>query len=129
MNSNDFDFYEDDEGLSVNLVLNSFGRSEIPFTYLDVDSGDEIFVAGIKFVIENQSVLYELSKKEIALYIDKVYKSNDLSFYLVKIYVFPESDNEFGFMYRWSEDTEHGIGVKYSGLSVQRVGSAEVAFM
>lgn len=129
MSSNDFSFYEDDEGLSVNLVLNSFGCSEIPFTYLDVDSGDERFVAGIKFIIENQSVLYELSIKEIALYVDKVYKSNDLSFYLVKIYISPDSANTFGMMYRWRVDTEHGIGVKYSGLSVQTVGSAEVAFM
>lgn len=47
----------------------------------------------------------------------------------MKIYLFPDVENEFGFLFRWSGDTEHGIGVKLKDLSVKKIGSSEIAFI
>ncbi|KHN62586.1 hypothetical protein OI70_01665 [Dickeya fangzhongdai] len=129
MNSDDFEFYEDDEGVAVNVDLNAFNVADVQVIYLESDSGDEKMVGDINFIINNQDIFFQVSEKEISSYIASVYKSKHVSFKLMKIYIFPDVENEFGFLFRWLGDAEHGIGIKFSGLSVKKIGSAEVAFL
>lgn len=129
MNREDLDFYEDDEGVSVNLIFDAFDKSEVQVIYLESELSDEKMLGDIDFIFKNQDKIFDLSKKEILLYIERFYESKELSFKLMKIYVFPDIENEFGFVFRWRGDTEHGIGIKFSGLSVKKIGSAEVAFL
>jgi len=124
-----FDFYEDDEGISVNVVLDAFVHSDVQVIYLEADSSDEKMIEDINFIFENQNEFFRLSMAEMSSYVEKLYKSKDLSFKLMKIYIFPDIENEFGFVYRWAGDTEHGIGIKFAGLSVKKIGSSEVAFL
>ncbi|QQK71260.1 hypothetical protein [Pectobacterium versatile] len=129
MDSKSFDFYEDDEGVAVDLIFSAFNESEIQVIYLESESSDEKMVGDIDFIFKNQDDFFKLSVSEISSYVHSVYKSKDVSFKLVKIYIFPDIDDEFGFIFRWSGDTEHGIGIKFSGLSVKEIGSSEIAFL
>ncbi|PXW38285.1 hypothetical protein DFO54_1235 [Erwinia sp. AG740] len=129
MNSDDFEFYEDDEGVAVNIDLNAFNDSDVQVVYLESESSDEKMVGDVNFIINNQDDFFKVSEREISSYVASVYKSKNVSFKLMKIYIFPDVENEFGFLFRWVGDTEHGIGIKFSGLSVKKIGSAEVAFI
>ncbi|WP_107758943.1 hypothetical protein [Dickeya sp. Secpp 1600] len=129
MNSDDFEFYEDDEGVAVNVDLNVFNGVGVQVIYLESDSSDEKMVDDVNFIINNQEDFFKISEREISSYIASVYNRKDVSFKLMKIYIFPDMENEFGFLFRWVGDAEHGIGIKFSGLSVKKIGSAEVAFL
>ena len=129
MNSYDFEFYENDEGIAVSVDLNVFNRVDVQVIYLESYSSDEKMVSDVNFIIDNQNDFFKASEKVISSYIASVYKSNDVSFKLMKVYIFPDVEGEFGFLFRWVGDTEHGIGIKFSGLSVKKIGSAEVAFL
>ncbi|WKV51799.1 hypothetical protein [Dickeya fangzhongdai] len=129
MNSDDFEFYEDDEGIAVNIDLDIFNETDMQVVYLESDSSDDKMVGDVNFIINNQDDFFKISEREISSYIASVYKSKDVRFKLMKIYIFPDMENEFGFLFRWVGDAEHGIGIKFSGLSVKKIGSAEVAFL
>ncbi|ACX90031.1 conserved hypothetical protein [Pectobacterium parmentieri WPP163] len=129
MDIEDFDFYEDDEGISVNIVFDVFNENKIKVIYLESDSSDEKMVSDINFILKNQNEFLKLSEEKIASYVYSVYKNKDVSFKLMKVYISPDIENEFGFLFRWSGDTEHGIGIKFSGLSVKKIGSSEIAFL
>ncbi|QQA75807.1 hypothetical protein [Pectobacterium parmentieri] len=129
MDIEDFDFYEDDEGISVNIVFDIFNENKIKVIYLESDSSDEKMVSDINFILKNQNEFLKLSEEKIASYVYSVYKKKDVSFKLMKVYISPDIENEFGFLFRWSGDTEHGIGIKFSGLSVKKIGSSEIAFL
>lgn len=47
----------------------------------------------------------------------------------MKIYLFPHEHNEFGFIFSTDLDQEHGIGIKFKGLEVKKIGSDETAFL
>ncbi|WP_409309524.1 hypothetical protein [Pectobacterium sp. B1J-3] len=122
-------FYKDDEGISVNLIFDACGEYEVQVIYLESEVMDEKLVNEIDSILKNQEKIFSLLKKEILLYIDRNYKNGDFCLKLMKIYVFPDIENELGFIFRWNGDTEHGIGVRMSGLSVKKIGSAEMAFL
>jgi hypothetical protein len=48
---------------------------------------------------------------------------------LLKVYLSPDEDNEFGFMFSTNLDKDHGIGIKFKGLEVKKIGSSETAFL
>lgn len=129
MDGDNFDFYEDDEGVAVNLIFDVFNESEIQVIYLESESSDEKMLGDIDFIFKSQDDFFKLSASAISSYVYKIYKSKDVSFKLVKIYIFPDIEDEFGFIFRWGGDTEHGIGIKFSGLSVKAIGSSEIAFL
>ncbi|WNN47250.1 hypothetical protein RIN58_12585 [Siccibacter colletis] len=124
-----FDFYEDDEGISTNVDFNSFKVKGIQVIYLESEFTDKKMIADINFIIKHQDVFFERTEEYFASYIKSHYNSEDTSFKLMKIYIFPDVHDEYGFIFRWEGDTEHGIGIRFSGLSVKEIGSSEVAFM
>lgn len=124
-----FDFFEDDEGISTNVDFNSFKVKGIQVIYLESESADKKMIANINFMIKHQDVFFEKSEEYLTSYIKSHYNSEGASFKLMKIYIFPDIHDEYGFIFRWEGDTEHGIGIRFSGLSVKEIGSAEVAFM
>ena len=129
MNRESLELYDDDEGISVNLTLDAFDEKLIQVVYLESEFGDDKFFDDIAFILNNQDEFFELAKKEISLYANKSCGSKEIAFKLMKIYIFPDIENEFGFVFRWHGDTEHGIGIKFLGLSVKKIGSAEIAFL
>ncbi|AOR63367.1 hypothetical protein [Pectobacterium wasabiae] len=129
MDSEVFDFYEDDEGISANIVFDIFNENKVTVIYLESNSSDEKMVSDINFILKNQDAFFKLSEEKIASYVYSIYKNKDVSFKLMKIYIYPDIENEFGFLFRWRGDTEHGIGIKFSGLSVKKIGSSEIAFL
>ena len=124
-----FDFYEDGEGISTNVDFNSFEVKGIQVICLESESTDKKMFADINFMIKHQDVFFERSEEYLASYIKSHYNREDTSFKLMKIYIFPDILDEYGFIFRWEGDIEHGIGIRFSGLSVKEIGSAEVAFM
>ncbi|GHM25710.1 hypothetical protein EBZU44_42540 [Enterobacter cloacae] len=48
---------------------------------------------------------------------------------LLKVYLSPDEDNEFGFMFSTNLDEDHGIGIKFKGLEVKKISSGETAFL
>ncbi|MFM2482555.1 hypothetical protein [Celerinatantimonas sp. YJH-8] len=129
MNSNQFEFYEDDEGISVDINLDVFNSDKTPIVYLESSSYDDKMIEDINFIIDNKLKFFELSKKEICNYVKAMHDSKNINIKLIKVYIFPDIRHEFGFMFRWEDDIEHGIGVKFFGLEVKKIGSAEVAFL
>lgn len=129
MNNTNLFFYEDDEGITSNIILECFSETEVSCVYLERFSPDRYFLSAVDFIVNNQHVIHRILHKEVSSYIDKVYKNQSGTFSLTKIYILPDITDEFGFMLRWPGDSEHGIGVKFSGTSVKKIGSAEVAFL
>ncbi|MCG8709710.1 hypothetical protein JHU04_002961 [Brenneria sp. 4F2] len=129
MDGDNFYFYEDDEGVSVNIIFDVFNESEVQVIYLESESSDKKVLNDINFIVKNQDVFFKLSVSAIHSYVYKIYKSKDMFFKLVKIYIFPDVKDEFGFVFRWGGDTEHGIGIKFSGLSVKGIGGSSMAFL
>lgn len=54
MKSNVMQFYEDDEGMAVDLVLQTFGQNLVQCISLEADSVSDKMKSGIIFLIENQ---------------------------------------------------------------------------
>lgn len=129
MNCENFDFYEDDEGIAVNIDLDSFNEVDVQCVYLESYTSDKKIINDINYLLKNQKVFFERSASEISSYVERVYKNKVVKFKLMKIYFFPDVENEFGFVFRWEGDTEHGIGIKFLGLSIKKIGGAEVAFL
>lgn len=129
MNINKITPYSDDEGIAVDIILDSFGYNDIQVIYLESDDYDAKMKEDINFIISHQVKIHEIIESEIIAYINRVYKNRVHDFLLMKIYLFPDVENEFGFLFRWSGDTEHGIGVKLKDLSVKKIGSSEIAFI
>ena len=129
MNINEMNTYADDEGISVDIVLNSFGHNSVQIIYLESYDYDEKMKQDINYILSHQVKIYGIIEAEIVSYISRVYKNNLHDFELMKIYIFPDVESEFGFLFRWSGDTEHGIGIKLNKLSIKKIGSSEIAFM
>ncbi|MCF8582595.1 hypothetical protein L2X67_22775 [Enterobacter ludwigii] len=125
----DLRFYEDDEGVSVDLVLSVFTPSFVQCINLESDSVDEKMKKDIDFLIKKQKYFFEKIATEALVYSKRVYGSDANDLLLLKVYLSPDEDNEFGFMFSTDLDQEHGIGVKFKGLEVKKIGSGEIAFL
>ncbi|WP_312175217.1 hypothetical protein [Pseudescherichia sp.] len=125
----ELDFYEDDEGVSIDLALSVFGPSFIQCINLDSDSVDEKMKKDIDFLIKKQKGFFEKIATETQVYSKRVYGAAAKNLILMKVYVSPDEENEFGFMFSTDLDQEHGIGIKFKGLDVKKIGSGETAFL
>lgn len=122
-------FYEGDEGVSVDLALSIFGPSLVQCINLESDSVDEKMKKDIDFLIKKQKDFFEKIATEIQGYSKRVYGADANDLILLKVYLSPDEDNEFGFMFSTDLDQEHGIGIKFKGLEVKKIGSGETAFL
>lgn len=129
MNFDKVETYHDDDGIAIDIILHAFGHQKIPVIYLESDECDKKMKIDINFIISHQVELHNIIEKEIASYTNKIYNKNSYKYTLMKIYLFSDTENEYGFLFNWSGDTEHGIGVKIKDLSVKKIGSAEIAFL
>ena len=125
----ELDFYEDDEGVSVDLVLSVFGPSLVQCINLESDSVDEKMKKDIDFLIKKQKDFFEKIATETQAYSKRIYGADAKELILLKVYLSPDEDNEFGFMFSTNLDEEHGIGIKFKGLEVKKIGSGETAFL
>ncbi|MEP8941147.1 hypothetical protein ABKU80_23230 [Enterobacter mori] len=123
------EFYEDDEGISVDLVLSVFGHFLVQCVNLASDSVDEKMKKEIDFLIKKQKDFFEKIATETQVYSKRVYDTDTKVLILMKVYLSPDEDNQFGFMFSTDLDHEHGIGIKFKGLEVKNIGSAETAFL
>ncbi|EPE7491067.1 hypothetical protein ACSMAF_003146 [Cronobacter universalis] len=122
-------FYEDDEGISVNLVLSAFGESPVQCINLDADTVDKKYQADIHFLIEKQNSFLEKITEEAREYCQRVYGCAAKNLLLIKIYLSPETEKSFGFMFSVDVDAEHGLGFKFNGLQLMKTGGSETAFL
>lgn len=129
MQSDDLRFYEDDEGIAVDLILKAFGPDEVQCINLESESSDHKMKDDISYLISHQDELLQKIEKEVNLYCIKTYNKELTDLKLIKLYVFPDKDNEFGFMFSTTIDREHGIGVKLKDENIKKIGSSEVAFL
>lgn len=129
MNFDEMVLYHEDDGIAVDLVLSCFASQKIPVVYLESDKCDEKMKRDIGFILFHQIDLFQVIDKEIVLYIDSVYQKKLDKFTLLKIYLFPDIEDEYGFLFDWSGDIEHGIGIKIKNLKVKDIGSGEIAFL
>ncbi|OCG12242.1 hypothetical protein A9G24_08960 [Gilliamella sp. App6-5] len=122
----------EDEGIAIDIMLDSFSQQCIPIIYLESFESDNKMQNNIDFIKSHQVELHHIINNEITAYITQVYKQDGgkvlSQISLIKIYLLPEKD-EYGFMFAWSGDSEHGIGVKLKNLSMIKIGYAETAFL
>lgn len=125
----DLKFYEDDEGTSVDLVLSAFGGESVQCINLEADTADEKMKTDIEFLIEKQNEFCQKITAETRAYCKRVYGSAAEDIVLVKVYLSPDEKGDFGFMFSTGLDQEHGIGIKFKGLELKKIGSRETAFL
>lgn len=129
MNFDEMVLYHEDDGIAVDLVLSCFVSQKIPVVYLESDKCDEKMKRDIGFILSHQIDFFQVIGKEIVLYIDSVYQKKLDKLTLLKIYLFSDIEDEYGFLFDWSGDIEHGIGIKIKNLKVKDIGSGEIAFL
>jgi hypothetical protein len=122
----------EDEGIAIDIMLDSFSQQCIPIIYLESFESDNKMQNNIDFIKSHQVELHHIINNEITAYITQIYKQDGgkvlSQISLIKIYLLPEKD-EYGFMFVWPGDSEHGIGVKLKNLSMIKIGYAETAFL
>ncbi|GJC03576.1 hypothetical protein ACSZNJ_02210 [Aeromonas hydrophila] len=124
------DFYEDDEGVCCYLLLRAFGSKPIQVINLEHYELYEKFKEDVRFIYKNQIEIHQTVIASIDEYVRQKYQSDDHSLELMKIYTFHNVEREFGLLFDWREDPEHGIGVRINKDGVViKVGSAETAFL
>lgn len=129
MHPNDLKFYEDDEGIAVDLILNSFGRDEVQCVNLEAKLLDKKMKNEISYLILNQVCFLRKIQEGINQYCINTYHHELPDLKLIKIYVFPDKTNEYGFMFSTTIDREHGIGVRMKDENIDKIGSSDVAFV
>lgn len=122
-------FYENDEGVSVDLILTVFGPSIVQCINLESDSVDEKMKKDIDFLIKKQKKFSEKIAIETQAYSKRIYGTDAKDLILLKVYLSPDEDNEYGFMFSTDLDEAHGIGIKFKGLAVKKIGCGETAFL
>lgn len=129
MNSDERQFYEDDEGIAVDLILQAFGPEPVQCINLEAEFADQKMKDDIDFLVKTQNDFCQKITTEAKQYCERVYGVSVKNLTLVKIYLSPENQHQFGFMLSTSLDPEHGLGVKFHGIEVKKTGSSETAFL
>lgn len=123
------DFYEDDDGISIDVVLKSFGDQKVQVICIESWIFDEKLGKDVEFILLNEHYFFQLIESQIQSYSKEAYGVEESTYKLMKIYLFPDIENEFGFLFTWSCDREHGLGVRFLGLNIKEIGKAEIAFL
>lgn len=129
MHSEDLEFYEDDEGIAVDLILKAFGPDEVQCINLESELSDQKMKDDISYLTSHQDEFLQKIQKEVNQYCIKTYNQELPDLELIKLYVFPDKENEYGFMFTTTIDKEHGIGVKLKDGNIEKIGSSETAFV
>lgn len=129
MQSEDLKFYEDDEGIAVDLKLKAFGPDEVQCVNLESELSDKKMKDDILYLINHQNEFLQKIQKAAHEYCIKTYNQEPSDLKLIKLYIFPEKENECGFMFSTKIDSEHGIGVKMINVNIEKIGSSETAFL
>lgn len=127
--STELEFYTDDEGAAVELVLPAFGSEPIQCINLEAYSADDKMRTDIQFLMEKQNDFLQKIAAETEAYCKRLYGAEATDLVLVKIYLSPDEKDKFGFMFATDLDSEHAIGLKFVGLELKKVGSSETAFL
>jgi hypothetical protein len=122
--------YSGNEGVCCDIVLEYFGSEPIELINLECYVLDDKFKEEVKFIYENQLEIQRSVIAGVTMYIRKKYQSNNHNFKLMKIYTSHDVEREFGLLFSWDGDTEHGIGVRVrnDGVVID-VGPAETSFI
>lgn len=123
------EFYEDDEGTAVDVILAAFNVSPVQSIKLGSEEADDKMKSEIDFLIENQANFLLKINEEAKKYSTRVYGRGVEDLTLVKVYLSPDEDFSYGFMFTTKLDSEHGIGVKFAALEMKKIGSSETAFL
>ncbi|AVP85049.1 hypothetical protein [Aeromonas hydrophila] len=123
-------FYENDEGVCCDLLLKAFGSKQIQVINLEHNELYEKFKEDVRFFYKNQMEIHQTVIASIDEYVRQKYQSDDHSLELMKIYTFHDVEREFGLLFDWREDPEHGIGVRINKDGVViKIGPADIAFL
>jgi len=122
-------FYEDDEGICCDIILESFVDDPVQVVNLEIYEIHDKFLMDIDYLRNNQREMNSKVNQSISDYIKRKYHSDSVDFKLIKVYAFHDEDRKYGLIFNWDGDSEHGIGVKVDNTDVIKVGPAEVSFM
>ncbi|WP_442108391.1 hypothetical protein [Pseudomonas sp. NUPR-001] len=122
-------FYEDDEGMCCDILLESFGPEPVQVINLECYALEEKFKGDVSYLVDHQWGVRRAVFEAAAGYVRSQYNADDCSFSLMKIYVSHDQTQTFGLLFRWDGDAEHGIGVSIKVDKVVKVGPAEVSFI
>ncbi|WP_429013846.1 hypothetical protein [Aeromonas hydrophila] len=122
--------YSSNEGVCCDIVLEYFGNEPIEIINLECYELDEKFKEEVRCIYENQLDIYRSVIAGVMKYVREKYKSDNNDFKLMKIYTSHDVEREFGLLFSWVGDTEHGIGVRVrnDGVVID-VGPAETSFI
>ncbi|HEA3202655.1 TPA: hypothetical protein RVS02_004227 [Aeromonas veronii] len=123
------DFYECDEGICCDIILESFLDDPIQVVNLETYEINDKFLIDIYYLRDNQREMNSKVNESISEYIKRKCHSESVYFKLIKVYSFHDEERKYGFVFNWDGDSEHGIGVKVDNTDVIKIGPAEVSFM
>ncbi|OCG17779.1 DUF6985 domain-containing protein [Gilliamella sp. WF3-4] len=130
---NTISYVVEDEGIAVDIILPRFGQQPIPVIYLESFEYNKQMKDAIDFITSHQIELYNIINNEMTTYISQVYNQDGnkalSQISLTKIYILLDEKDEYGLMFAWSGDSEHGIGIKMKNMSIVKIGVAEIAFL
>jgi len=123
------DFYADDEGITTDLTLPAFGAQAVQCTALECNVADENIRETLAFLIHQQHAIFAKAIIEAQNYTARIYSAALSDLRLIKIYLLPQEQRCFGLLFSTKIDPEHGIGMKFKGCDLTKIGSAETAFL
>ena len=129
MHSKELKFYKDDEGIAVDLKLIAFGPDEVQCVNLESEFPDKKMKDDILYLINHQNEFSKKIQKEAHGYCIKTYNQELSDLKLIKLYIFPDKENEYGFIFSTNIDSEHGIDVKMKKENIEKISSSETAFL
>jgi|GEM_PF-6874397 len=132
MNSRNLDCFVDSDGIQTEFKIDNFGDDNVTLIDLDAEKVDEYFYDSIdNFFSNKESVKKSVDRAVNEYLLEKLTcKGEGESCQLMLVYFFPDEDmGIFGLMLRHDFYVEHGIGIYFNSMEVQKVGFGDVAFM
>lgn len=131
MKSSDLDYFLDDEGMQAECVIDDFGESTVTLVYLESECTDDYLYDSIEYLLNNAKKIKEVIDDRVEIYLlEKLGNKSEEEYQLMAVYFFlDEGVGKFGLELRHNYDIEHGIGILFNNMEVEKIGFGEVAFM
>ncbi len=126
--NNEFGFELDDDELRTSLVFKNFGEEEVAVIYLELEEVDDRLLSSLRYFLDNQDEFYNKAMLAIKNYAAKKYNACEFTSKLLTLYIYDEVDRGYGLLFKSDLDEEHGVGIIFEGLELNKIGSADIIF-
>ncbi len=126
--NNEFGFELDDDELRTSLVFKNFGEEQVAVIYLELEEVDDRLLSSLRYFLDNQDEFYNKAMLAIKNYAAKKYNTREFTSKLLTLYIYDEVDRGYGLLFKSDLDEEHGVGIIFEGLELNKISSADIIF-